>query len=61
MARRSNLGDKTRSWHDFGGPLVTGYPVCGGMSPCNVVGARNLTHDYTNGWLTGVREGSSSW
>ncbi|MCA1790040.1 MAG: RHS repeat protein, partial [Thioalkalivibrio sp.] len=57
----SKTFDQAWSWHDLGGPLVTGYPVCGGMSPCNVVGARNLTHDYTNGWLTGVREGSSSW
>ena len=53
--------DQTWSWHHLGGPLVTGYPVCGGLSPCNVAGARNLTHDYTNGWLTNVREGSSSW
>lgn len=55
------LFSQTWTWNDLGDPLVTGYPVCSGLSPCNVAGARNITHDYTNGWLTNVREGSSSW
>ncbi len=51
----------TQHYNTLGLVSSVGYPVCSVPSQCTAFGGRNSNYGYTNGWMTSVTSGTSTY